>query len=60
MKKDKKTADLLGLIRVRVWRVEIKDKSVSRPLSQTTSVDELEEGLAEKAMKGKTLSHRAT
>lgn len=60
MEKDKKTAELLGLIRVRVWRIEDCGKGVSLPLSQTTGLDELKEGLAEKSMKGKTLSHRAT
>ncbi|KAH8778737.1 hypothetical protein F5883DRAFT_613592 [Diaporthe sp. PMI_573] len=51
--KDKKTAEVLGLIRVRIWRGEVTQNVPKRP-HQTTSFGEIEDHLAEKA-----LSHRA-
>ncbi|KAG6360096.1 hypothetical protein INS49_011152 [Diaporthe citri] len=58
--KDKEAARLLGLIRVRVWRTRIIDTCVPENLRQTTKFDEMGKELAENAVKGKALSHRAT
>ncbi|KAK7724222.1 hypothetical protein SLS64_000556 [Diaporthe eres] len=58
--KDKQTARLLGLIRVRVWRTRIINTCVPENLRQTTKFDEMQKALAQKAVKDNALSHRAT
>lgn len=67
MHKDAKLAKGLGLIRVRVFRgvrVEATESNVLDVLGQLPEsdeeFDEMENRLAEKALKGKALSHRAT
>lgn len=70
MKNDKKISELLGLLRVRVWRVELVDSYEPEPVvadnkppdspCHIAGVEETEMRLAEKALKGKTLSHRTT
>ncbi|KAJ0124949.1 hypothetical protein J7T55_006292 [Diaporthe amygdali] len=60
VEKDKEIAGLLGLIRVRVWRAEVIESNLPGSPSQTIGFDETELQLAEKALKGKALSHRVT
>lgn len=58
MHRDEKTARCLGLIRVRVFRVEATEDKLPSTPRQTPEFDEVEDELAEKALKGKALSHR--
>lgn len=70
MEKDKNTARHLGLLRVRVWRGELResqesstdnsDSSAPSSPCRTTGLDEIQNELSEKALKGKSLSHKAT
>lgn len=70
MNKEKKTVRELGLLRARVWRCKLSESNESdtedsdsdTPMNAfyTAGLKEVETHLTEKALKGKTLSHRAT
>lgn len=62
MTKHKEIARHLGLLRVCVWRVEVSERNEAGAALPDSSVpgDDTETKLAEKALKGKALSHRAT
>ncbi|KAL1855797.1 hypothetical protein Daus18300_010972 [Diaporthe australafricana] len=57
--KDRETAELLGLICVRVWRSEPIEDDVPMGPIQADVFDDVDGQLAEKALNGKALSHRA-